>query len=342
MVTLKQIAEEAGVSVMTVSNVINKNYSKVSEKTIERVNQIIKKRHYVPNLSARSLSAKKTHIIAVFLHADINEPKSILDDPYNQQMIGLIELELRKKGYYVMLRSYQNAKEVTEMYYNWSIAGAVMFYPDMEEKEVADILSIGVPTVIIDRYYESLDPMTVDLDDYRGGYIPGKFLLANGHKEIAFACPYTNLSTVVGNRIAGFTDALKEHNLTLKPEFFFGAHHSYANGREIGNILAWMNPRPTAIVTTLDRLAVGILDGLRTNGISVPEDMSVIGFDDMPILDFIQPKLTTIAQNFVEKAHHVVSLLLAKINDEPITRTHITLDVRLVERQTVRSLRGGE
>lgn len=337
MVTLREIAEEAGVSVMTVSNVINHNDTKVSKGTKERIQEIIQRRHYVPNLSARSLSGKQSHIITILSPAG-EVPENLMDDPYRQMMIGTLELHLRQKGYYVMLHTYRTERDVVSLFHNWNVDGAVMFYPRLNTMEMRTVLRAGIPTVVIDRYYEELDPLTVDLDDYRGGYLPAKFLIKNGHKRIAMACPFRYPSLVVKNRIRGFADALREAGLPFPTECFFNTQGEYEDGIEIGKTISRMKNSPTAVVTTLDRIAIGVLEGARISGVSVPEELSIIGFDNWPVLQYVQPKLTTIAQDFGKKAQCVADLLLSTIEKVPLKSTHITLDVELVERQSVRRI----
>ncbi len=190
MVTLKQIAEEAGVSVMTVSNVINKKYSKVSPETVARVKEIIERRKYIPNLSARSLSSKNSQIIAVLIPSGmVSSDTNILDDPYYHAMIGNIEKQLRKAGYYIMLHAYSSAADVISLMYKWNIDGAIMFYPYLSSEEMGKILSTEIPTVVVDRYYPDFDPLTVDLDDFFGGYLAARYLIRNGHTKIGMMCP---------------------------------------------------------------------------------------------------------------------------------------------------------
>lgn len=340
MATLKQIAREAGVSVMTVSNVINKNYGKVSAETAQRVETLVKKYNYTPNLSARSLSGKRSHIITV-LAPEWSEPFNILSDPYRQQMIGAIECQLRKCGYYVMLRAYRTAADVVSLFHNWSVDGAIFFYPPFTEDEMRGVLETGVPCVVIDRYYESLAPLTVDLDDYRGGSLPARFLLQNGHRKIAFACPFRDPSIVVHHRIRGFAEALKEAGAAFPARYFFNSSGTYQDGIRIGREICAMEDRPTAVVTTLDRLALGILEGVRLSGCAVPDDVSIIGFDNWEVLEYVHPKLTTVAQDFEKKVASVVELLMRRIRGEEIAQPHITLNVELIDRQSVRTLKSG-
>lgn len=332
---LKEIAKEAGVSVMTVSNVINKNYSKVSKDTVKWVNEIIQKHNYVPNLSARSLSAKKSAIITILVPIRTATPTNIFDDPYINQMIGNIELNLSKLGYFTMLKSYSTTDEVLSLFHNWNISGAIMFYPIFDTEKMRLVADSNIPIVVIDRYYNTLDLLTVDLDDFRGGYLSAKYLLQNGHRRIGFACPYITPSLVVKNRFRGFHTALTQASIVFNPKYFFNSNGSYETGISIGKKISTLKNQPTAISTTLDRLAIGLVEGLRLSGLSVPEDISVIGFDNWPVLEYVQPKLTTIAQDFIKKSDCITDLLIKKINNEVIENTHITLGVELIERNSV-------
>ena len=337
MATLKDIAREAGVSVMTVSNVINRNYDKVSAKTVERVEHIIRKHHYVPNLSARSLSGKGSHIVTVLI-PEGEEPLRIFEDPYRQGMIGCLEFSLRQKGYYMMLRTYQTARDVISLFDNWSVDGAIFFYPSISEEEMRKVLRTGVPCVVLDRFYKDLKPLTVDLDDYHGGNLPARFLLENGHRRIAFACPFRSRSIVVSQRIRGFAQALKEAGVSFPARYFFNTSGSFEDGVRVGRSVCAMRDRPTAVVTTLDRLAVGVLEGVRLSGYNVPNDVSIIGFDNWEVLRYVRPTLTTVSQDLDKKAACAVELLLDSIQGKEIQYPHITLDVELLERQSVRKL----
>ena len=162
---------------------------------------------------------------------------------------------------------------------------------------MARILDTGVPCVVIDRYYEKLKPLTVDLDDLRGGRLPAELLLKNGHRRIAFACPFRSPSIVVRQRIRGFAQVLREAGVPFPARYFFNSSGSLEDGVRIGRAICAMSDRPTAVVTTLDRLAVGILEGIRLSGYSVPNDISIVGFDNWELLEYVQPKLTTVLQD---------------------------------------------
>lgn len=191
---------------------------------------------------------------------------------------------------------------------------------------------------MIDRYYEKLKPLTVDLDDLRGGRLPAELLLKNGHRRIAFACPFRSPSIVVRQRIRGFAQVLREAGVPFPARYFFNSSGSLEDGVRIGRAICAMSDRPTAVVTTLDRLAVGILEGIRLSGYSVPNDISIVGFDNWELLEYVQPKLTTVLQDLEKKAECVVELLMHRIRGEEIEQPHVTLDVQLLERQSVRKI----
>ena len=150
--TLKEIAREAGVSAMTVSNVVNHNDAKVSEETRKRVQAVIDKYGYVPNMSARSLSAQNSRIIALMLPIQIEEEKlqeiaqvdpaaaesikNTLADYYSSVMVGYLESKLKPMGYYTMLRSFYRAEEVLELQRNWKVDGCILLMPKISDAEI--------------------------------------------------------------------------------------------------------------------------------------------------------------------------------------------------------------
>ena len=148
--TLKDIAEKAGVSMMTVSNVINGKHSRVSAATIEKVNSIIKEYNYVPNLSARSLTVKSSHIIGVIVPLDDKEDNgtsvSYFDNPYVSSMIGVIEKELRDNGYFVMIRAVRSQDDLSILMRNWNVDGAIFLYPRLGDRFEDSINAIVAET----------------------------------------------------------------------------------------------------------------------------------------------------------------------------------------------------
>lgn len=338
MVTIKQIAREAGVSTATVSNVINGNHARVSAETAQRVQQIIEKHGYHPNLVARGLIAKETKIIAVLLPARFHEDLNLLADTYNQQIVGLLEAALNRMGYYMMLRSFSAMEEILAFFRNWNIDGAVLFYPFFEEGFMQQLLDFQKPVVILDRHYKGLQTLTVDVDDYGGGYAAARHLIQNGHRNVGFAGPVMTKSDVIMNRLNGFRDGLLESGVRLPDENIFSCPTPYAFGLMEGRKIAVHPNRPTAIFATMDTLAIGIMEGLQENGIRVPQEVSLIGFDNWIGCDMVSPKLTTISQDLAEKVQDVLQILMRAIREPHYRSAHVTLGTELARRASVADL----
>lgn len=335
--TLKDIAEKAGVSMMTVSNVINGKHNRVSQKTIEKVNAIIKECGYVPNLSARSLTNKTSNIIGIIISMD-NKDENLLENPYISTMIGTIEKELRINGYYTMVRSiYQNTDVIT-LLKNWNVDGIIFLYPNFQNTLGELLPSLPCPVAIFDSYLELPNLINIRSDDQKGLYLATKYMINHGHSHIAFVADYEN-NFLLTERFQGYRQALRENDIPFRPEYVFSFTPSYEGGIQAGKQIASMQNRITAAVTTADICAIGIMEGARLGGYRIPIDLSVIGYDNLKLCQYTVPKLTSVSQNITQKALLATKLLLERIrtgsNKAPI---HVKIDVEIVERQSVISL----
>ena len=339
MATLKDIAKEAGVSVMTVSNVINGNHSKVSNQTIELVQELIKKYNYVPNLSARSLSKRSSKIIAFFVNTYFQDKNIFKEDPYLSELFGELETMIRQAGYFAIIRAVENVENVSTLLRNWNVDGAIFLSQQSEDAMNQILKDSSCPIVFIDSYNKkNSTALTVGVNDYKGGYIATKHLISNGHRKIAFAGCYSETNPIVSHRYHGYRDALKEAGIAYEDAYLLNTFTRYEDGLKIGRDLANKQIDVTSIFAAADLLALGIIEGARLNGCIVPNDLSVIGFDNLDICSFVTPKLTTISQDVHKKAKQSVQLLLDAINQNPIENPDIVLDVQLQIRQTVQSI----
>ncbi|MCQ4863028.1 LacI family DNA-binding transcriptional regulator [Pseudoflavonifractor phocaeensis] len=334
MVTLKDIAREAGVSVMTVSNVVNGNLSKVSKENAQRIREIIERRGYVPNASARSLAKNRANIIAIILRGAENE--NTLENPHNAALVGTIIQKIQKRGYYTMVNMMKCREDITQSLRTWNVDGAVflgMFDDEIEEMCAAS----DIPMVFIDSYSSVRQLSNVGIDDYKGGRLAARHLIARGHRSIAFVSPPVLRTGVVQHRFAGFCDELEQHGISFRSEHQFVLESDVRpeDTMELGRRLAQLREEFSAVFVTSDQIASYLIQGMRSTGIRIPDDMSIIGFDDLMICRQMTPQLTTIAQDLEEKARLSVDILFRRLSAPAAPAESLVLDVTLVERESV-------
>ena len=330
-VTLRDIADEAGVSMMTVSNVVNGNKARVSPETIERVRRIVAERGYVPSASARSLAAKSSRLIGLLVPAA--DEDSMMISPHNVAIAGQIERELRKRGYHLLLRGIAHPDEVTEALQSWSLDGAVLLgFLDEELDRLTKATIGGVRVLAVDSYSKNRITTGVRADDFAGAKLAAEHLLGLGHRRILFAGPAFSDVGVVHQRFEGFLDAFADAGLTWDDSLIETVNTTHADGLEVGRRLLAAHPRATAVFATADILAIGIMEGVADSGATVPDDLSVIGFDNLDLCAYVTPKLTTVAQDIGEKAATAVRMLIGSIETGKQPRKAVTIGVDLVER----------
>ena len=335
---LKTIAQKAGVSTATVSNVINGNHHKVSRETIERVQKIIEETNYKPNATARSLVSKKSNIIGVVL-PNIAEDQSFSVNPHYAQLLSLLEQYIRNQGYYMMMRCVQKSKEIIPLFSSWNVDGIIFlgtFWGEVEEIKQR----LNVPMVFIDTYAEDLGIANVGVDDYKGGWLSAKYLLSKGHRKIAFVTPNISKLDVMQHRYEGFRDACAEAGVEIGNKNTYLANTWYDSGVEAGKRIAAAETAYTAVAVVSDIAAFGVMEGLRMGGKRIPEDVSVIGFDNLLECQYSHPRLTTISQNIEQKASKAGEWLFRMIRKEPMPEAWEKNDVEVVERASVRDLNG--
>lgn len=335
---LKTIAQKAGVSTATVSNVINGNHHKVSRATIEKVQRIIADMEYSPNATARSLASRRSRIIGVVV-ANIDSEENFFSNPHYAHLLALLERHIRNEGYYMMLRCVGRCSESISLFSSWNVDGMIFFgtvTSDVEEVKN----SIRVPSVFIDAYaQEGQDIANVGIDDYKGGYLSGKYLLENGHRCIAAVGSGMSFYGVMGQRFRGLCQACGEYGVEVPWNHVFDCRTEYSQGVEVGRAIA-RSPIPfTAVASMSDIVAFGILEGLRMEGKRVPEDVSVIGFDNLLECQYTYPKLTTVSQNTEQKALRVSQRLLRMLRGEQEPTGSEISDVSVMVRDSVKDVR---
>ena len=338
MATIKDIAYKAGVSTATVSNVIKGKKGKVSEKTIQKIEKIIEEFNYVPSMGARILSEKRSKIIGVICNF-MNVTDNSLKDPFTAELLGVIESEIRKNKYYMMLYASNKPEEIKKLISTWSVDGLI--FAGINEKTYNSLIKISKkPIVVIDGYYKNKDFYNVGTNDEEGGYIITKYLLDKGHKNIIFADETnkkgTIIKTVDGERLKGFKRALKEMGIEYTTE-----NHIYIDTfnkqKSVDKILKHKNI--TAVVCASDNIAFEVINCLKNRNIKIPEDISVTGFDNVYLSNLSSPTLTTINQNINEKGCKAVNMLIDIIEEKSIENNNIRISVDIKERNSVKNIK---
>lgn len=337
MVTIKDVARAVGVSTTTVSNVIHGNVGRVSPEMVDKIQSAIARLKYTPNMSARALVNNASRIIGVINHLVPLESGGFFQDPFHGALLAGVEQTLRERGYYLMVRTIDNVPELLSLLNNWNLDGLILtgiFPTDFYES----LMAHKTPILLIDSYINDDRLLQVRLEDEQGGYIGARHLLENGHRDILFCGPPILEEGVLARRFKGYQRALEEFGLAVDMKNVYQREIGIEQGTALGRELA-ARQGYTAIFATADILAAGLISGLSEAGRKVPEDISVVGFDDLNIARLTSPQLTTVHQDVVEKGVIAARMLIDALQGESDAMARsIVMPVRLVSRQSVRGL----
>lgn len=326
--TIRDVAEKAGVSVTTVSHVINKTRF-VSEDLLKRVNDAISELNYQPSGLARSLRTKASGCIGVIIPDNTN--------PFFAEVVRGIEAYCYKQGYSVFLC---NSDDDPDKEYNYikllrekGVDGMVLVSTE-NNSESLELLDQGkIPKVIIDREVECMNSDSVLVDNLDGGYKATKHLLDLGHTRIGCIKGSSQI-TPSAQRLDGYLKALTEAGITIESSLIkTGDFKSQSGGDCITQLMKQPDP-PTAAFVCNDLMAFGAFAAARQLGISVPDELSIVGFDDIAMASMIIPSLSTIAQPKRELGETGATLLLKRIKNRNIEKSTIVLRPLLVVRES--------
>jgi LacI family transcriptional regulator len=328
MATIREVAESAGVSYATVSHVIN-NTRLVSQETRERVLAAMDALNYRPNALARSLRQGKTNTLGLVLPDSAN--------PFFAEISRSIEDEAFKKGYSVFLCNTELDTE-RELFYvdvlSKKQVDGIVFVAAGDQADSLDFLvRRNMPVVMIDRDVPNVEVDAVLTDNKLGGYLATRHLLELGHRRIAcIAGPST--ITPSAERIIGYRKALEEAGISYDESLIIRGDYHAQSGMEITHSILKMDPRPTAIFCLNDLMALGALRAAAEAGCSVPQDLAIVGYDDLELAHFTNPPLTTIAQPKKEVGAQAISLLVDRISRKSRPPSRLVLPPELIVRRS--------
>ena len=340
MVTIKQIAERAGVSTATVSNVIHGKFKHVSADTVKRIQWLIDDMGYVRDAGRQVLSRQHSTLVATILRYQIGFENSVLADPFYGIVTGTIEEELRKRGCYMMLFASSDMDEIIRMLMTWDVDGILAVSPSIEEcKKIQNL--IGKPMVSIDASgTDGVLPEIPDvgLEDEKGGHLMVWHLLELGYETIYVAGTSNNgidRRRWLGAREVCSTPLFQEGRKKL--EFLeLGTDRQQREERYEQVLHQLPFRKKTAFFFMSDTLAMEAVSYWAERGVQVPKDFGVCGFDNsVNAVHFSIPPLTTISQDMQMKGRVAVEELVCAIRDPDYVPKSHRLPVALVSRQSV-------
>ena len=290
--TIKDVANKVGVSVATVSYVLN-GKKKISEDTKKKIYEAIEELNYVPNINAQGLNSHSSRLIGVVVPQTENGDKLMFQNAFYGEVLGSIEYWARQKGYHVIVSATDTNESYLKLAKQRNLDGIIVIgmYPDEFYKELK---KTDIPIVLIDSYCNDFYYHSIRIDDAYGSYLATKYLLENGHSEIAFFVGQVKDNGVMKKRLLGYKQALEQFGVEYNEKYIFEGQIDYDSGIKLADKLVNSKLSITAIVCAADILAIGVMSELYKLGVKVPDDISIVGFDDLETSKYLTPALTTI------------------------------------------------
>ncbi|WP_257352065.1 LacI family DNA-binding transcriptional regulator [Pseudalkalibacillus decolorationis] len=327
MTTIADVAKHAGLSRATVSRVIN-NYQYVTEEKKKLVRDAMNELGYYPNSSAQRLRNQKTNMIAILV------PR--LTNPFFTNIIEGIEKVAAENGLQLLICQTKSDKQKELNYFKLlktkQVDGIILTAIENDWEKFSPFLDCG-PIVLCNEYDEEATVPMIRLNQFEGSYIGTRHLIERGHRKIGY-CGGGSMSGLSTDRKNGLKKALEDIGLTLNPDWIFLKRYSIEDGQKVMKEIAAMDDRPTAIFTGSDEVAAGVIKESKNSGIKVPEDLAVIGFDNQPIAEMIEPGLTTIEQPSEEIGEKAMETMVAVLNEQKFDTSLNGLSLELVVRDS--------
>jgi len=335
-ITLNNIADQVGVSVTTVSRVLTGQAEKyrISDQTRAHVQESARELGYLPDELARSLRTRRTNTIGLVI-PDIS-------NPFFSTIARNIEIQARKIGSSIILSDSQEDTQLEiesiRLLQSRKVDGLLICPVGEEYNHLISLKASGLPLVIIDRYFPELDCAYVVSDNYQGALEAVSYFFNMNHRSVAFLQGRVNTS-VNDDRIRGYRDAHKQFGLAVDESLIVGDSFGKRNGYIGTKILLTKNPRPTAIFAASNLISLGAMTAIQEEGLKIPDDVSIISFDDQPYSEYLATPMTTVSQQTSEAGEIAFKLLQTQIKQEGSHSIEgIVLPTELVFRESVRKL----
>lgn len=329
--TLVAISKRTGFSISTVSRVLSGQAVRyrISEKTIKLVSDEARRCNYIPNLLAKSLSTNRTNVIGLVIPC--------IENPYFANIASVVMQEAKQHGYTILLvdtmENEENERVDVLSLLSRKVDGIVIVPCGQDASFLESVNTSNTPVILIDRYFDDTTLPYVCTNNYQGAFDATKFLIENGHKRVA-CIQGVNYSMPNKERVRGYLDALKqsgiEHHAMIVGEDF-----SVQNGYLETKLVLSSDNRPSAIFTLSNTILLGAIKAIKESGLQIPEDISVVSFDNNIYLDYLDPSITRVSQPIDEIGILAIKILSQSIKDNTIYRKRIQIPPKLDRKSVV-------
>jgi LacI family transcriptional regulator len=339
--TIHDIAKLVNASAATVSRVLSNSSYPVSLELSEKIKLAAKELNYTPNMLGRQLKTKNSMTIGVIIPS--------ISNPFYADIVLGIEEIARKYGYHVFLcNSHQNPQLEAQYLQNLlekQVKGLIISSISKQHNLLGEYLAKGMHVVSIDQTLDIPNIYQIGFDYRKGGYMACKHLIDNGHRSIAFCSAPLDRPSRLGV-FQGYQEALRESGIASDQSLIqisqivkdenYGSAFEFTNGKLLARNILNLAERPTAIMTCNDLTAIGVINELNVHGIELPEQISIMGFDNIELSQMVTPSLTTIDHPKYEMGKFACSMLMDVLNGIPVLVKEMVLQPKLIERSSVR------
>lgn len=335
-VTIKDVAKASNVAPSTVSRVIA-DHPRISEETKKRVRKAMKQLGYTPNVNARSLANRSTQAIGIVMPSSADKA---LQNPFFPEVLRGISAVAHDLDYSLYISTGETEEEIYEgivrMVNGNRVDGILLLYSRINDRVMKFLLEKNFPFVLIGKPHNRIDEIThVDNDNVKAAMGITKQLISQGHKHIAFIGGSTDLVVTI-DRMRGYQLALQEAKIPLKDEYHIHTEFLKSGGREAVHKLFSLPEPPTGLVIADDLMSIGVITMLEEFGISVPDDVSIVSFNNIFLSELTRPPLTTVDIQIYELGQQATKCLIEKVKNKHEPAKRIIVPFQIVNRQSTK------
>ncbi len=341
-ITARDVANLAGVSRTTVSFVLNNVQGmRISEETRQQVLKAARQLNYHPDATARRMASGRTRLIGFVLR---QSPEQAFADHFLPQVLRGLSQAASEQDYHILFEAIPPEDQTGaygRLIRERHVDGLVLSGPRSDDRELLGIHAEGEPIVLLGQLPETQIPF-VDVENVGSAVLAVRHLLQLGHRRIAMITNAPRPYTASADRLAGYRRALDEAGLAYDETLVRFGNFTPQSGNAAMNELLELNPLPSAVFVASDTVALGALQAIRWHGYRVPEDLALVGFDDIPLAGFLETPLTTIRLPAYNLGWGAANLLISLVNDEPVHSRQVLLETNLVIRESCGASRVGQ